>query len=112
MCRKQVLALDVEAREPGTLFGSRQLRPCLLRKGDTEAKVPRARRKLVAGFSEAFLRVLTHRLEHSIAAAIDVDDDERFLDQFRKQVEDFVLLDPAARADDFGRFEGPSAREN
>ncbi len=109
---EQVLALGIEAGEPFRLLGATQFRPRRFGEADIKREVPGAYPGLVAGFLQAFLRVMAHRVEQAVALAARLERDERFLDQLRLQLEQVRWLDGVERRDRFGRFQRPAAGEH
>ena len=76
MRSENVLALEVEPREPFALLRADELRAGLLAKGHVKAEMTRACFTKLVRFGEAAKCVFAHRLQEPIALAFGVEHDE------------------------------------
>src|SRR4030095_13690279 len=84
---QEVFPFEVEPCQPFTLIRAGELRPGALRKGEKEPAMERAYDGCVTGFRETLLRVLPHRFQQPVAAAIRIENHQRLLDELSEEIE-------------------------
>ena len=73
---KKVLTFEIKSGEPASLRVTGQLGSCFLRQGKVEIEMPGTDGSVVATIAHLFLRIVPHRIEHPIAFAADLHDDQ------------------------------------
>ena len=96
--------------QPGRLFRTCQIRFRIHCQCEEEVAMPLADRIRVSRDNQLLARIFAHRLQHPVAVAIIVGDDERLLDQADQDVDDVVLGDRLAAAHSRSRPRASSRR--
>src|SRR6185437_16629492 len=107
MCREQVLALDVDFRQPLAGMRSREVRLHGFGEVDEARHEPFPRRVALARALQLLAGILADRLEIAEAPGARVGDDQRLLDEARDQVRHVSRSDLVPCADLRCGVEGP-----
>jgi hypothetical protein len=110
--REQVLALDVDAHEPQSLRGARELALGAVAERDEVAQVAHAHVVRLAGGDQQLVRVLAHGLQQPVAARLAVELHERLVHEVGEEIHHRLGPDVAAPGHGLGGLQRPAARED